>query len=44
MEAMEDDGSRHRVTWLALEDCRTGQPVWCRWGCWLFLEAHDAAA
>jgi len=25
MEAMEDDGSRHRVMWVALEECRAGR-------------------
>jgi 8-oxo-dGTP pyrophosphatase MutT (NUDIX family) len=44
MEAMEDDGSRHRVTWLALDDCRTGRAWLVPEGLLAFLEAQDAVA
>ena len=44
MEAMEDDGSRHRVTWLALEDCRMRRAWLVPEGLLTFLDAQDALA
>ena len=44
MEAMEDDGSRHRVTWLSLEACRARRSWLVPEGLLPFLDAQDAVA
>jgi 8-oxo-dGTP pyrophosphatase MutT (NUDIX family) len=44
MEAMEDDGSRHRVIWLSLEACRAGRSWLVPEELLLFLDAQDAIA
>jgi 8-oxo-dGTP pyrophosphatase MutT (NUDIX family) len=43
-EAMEDDGSRHRVMWLSLEACRAGRSQLVPEGLLPFLDAQDAVA
>jgi ADP-ribose pyrophosphatase YjhB (NUDIX family) len=44
MTATEDDGSKHRVLWLNLEDCRAGRARLVPDHLLDFLEAHGDAA